>query len=937
MLLLTCLYCDDVIEWQDGKWQRLLPSIEAVVDALQAEGCTEILWVVRLMFVLAKAKIAAGDEKAAETILAAAQTVLQEKTDDPAIREQAARLQLSMDLHVKLLGGKKRYFSSKVLETMIKVRLGEPAAAKEPEDYSKVLESCHASLLAVKGVTNEEDMKRRDWDNDEDGRQRHEALRGLVEIARKMLRHASATGTMVGSTKEGLLIQKSIDLVSTANESGKAAIDVELLALEYELELARHSKNSEYSRSSVKKRMELLNQTLATLQRARNAADGALVQRACCNIWNAARPMLQPNLRSQVRRPLLKIVEALSTIQSTMQGLQCCAHLELAKIADDDGLLTTVAAYLARASQLDERGEYAAELKKLNAQLATKQAVEQLADNRPENIPTVQEKALALIAESGAASSAALRRKPLLNAGLMFELDLFHSEQFPALIDASVSQQARFKKIDSEIETIAARPGPAGGANDETQPSLEDVRKEVGVWSKMTRAARKSGDWDISYAAAKLALLRSKTIAAAEAAAELAKDAEKKTDTQEDAGTDGPPIPSAVNKLLREQAELKFIVGETSVQVLRAEGLKLTPQARDAASGAEQTWAEQMTETVFESFTSAAHISVDIDEPWITINAGVYLWNYCADLIQSQDAGVLAPFKEMRTVIANMAKEHPEEARLQMWPARYTNVLGRVLTQQAQAAESDSEVAGPDQATLEEALSACNSALVALGSRSYEDTSELCTTRVLLLDMLKRPMEPPEEADVHVKAFTVMEACKHEADCGPEVYNAMVEAVFQSADVLEMSRSSKSVGGPPPPLSPGLTLALLTNAGLVCARAKQWAITSKCADRAIIVGKRAAKRWPKSLPDRRVLLFTNECALGLANVAAIDQAPDAARGIISRKVALEKFVNALLHAVELKALSLVEAASRYIWNTALPLSRDPATKSSVIAPIRAAL
>lgn len=935
---------------QDGKWHRLLPSIETVVDALQTVGCSDVLWAVRLMFVLAKAKHAGGDSKAAETIVKASQTLLEEKTDDPKIREQAARLQLSMDLHVKVLGGKKTYFSSEVLETMIKVRLGESAALTKPEGYVAVLESCHASLLLVKGVTNEEDMKSREWDNEADGRQRHEALRGLVEIARKMLRHASTAGNVLAVSKQGGLVRKSIDLVSMANESGKAAIDAELLALEYELELAKHSKNSEYSRSAVKQRVELVGQTLTTLQRARNAADGALVQRACCNIWNAARPLLQPNLRAQVKRPLLKIVEALSSIQSTMLGLQCCAHLELAKIADDDGLLTTVAAYLARAQQLDERSEYTAELNELNAQLATKQAVEQLADNRPENISTPQEKALALIAESGSASSAALRRKPLLKAGLMFEMDLFHEEQFPALIDAAASQQARLKNIESEIATIAARPVPSGGggggggesrkgdgAASAATSRAEDGRAELAIWSQMARAARKSGDWDVAYAAAKLALLRSKMIASIEAAAELAK-------AKEDAGGGGGGGSSnGVNKVLREQAELNFIVGETSVQLLRTEGFKLTPQAPDAASasveggaGTEKTWAEQMTQIVFDSFNSAAHISVDVGEPWITINAGVYLWNYCADLIQAQDAGILAPFKEMRIVIANMAEEHPEETRLRIWPARYTNVLGRVLTQQAQAAASDTEVTGPDPATLEEALTACNDALVALGSRSYEDSSELCITRVQLLEVLSKPMEPPADADAHIKAFTVLEACKHEADCGPEVYNAVVEAVFQSADALTISRSSKASGSPPP-LSPGLTLALLTNAALACARAKQWAITSKCADRAIIVGKRAMKRWPKSLPDRRVLLFTNECALGLANVAAIDQAPDAARGIISRQLALKKFVNALLHAVDLKALSLVEAASRYIWNTALPLTRDPTTKSSVTAPIRAAL
>jgi hypothetical protein len=94
-------------------------------------------------------------------------------------------------------------------------------------------------------------------------------------------------------------VQQSIELVTTATEAANAAIDAELLAAELALLMVKGSRHPEYSRSAVKKRLELITRLLATLQRARNVASGELVQRGCCVLWNACRFVCTKSLRSR--------------------------------------------------------------------------------------------------------------------------------------------------------------------------------------------------------------------------------------------------------------------------------------------------------------------------------------------------------------------------------------------------------------------------------------------------------------------------------------------------------------------------------------------------------------------------------------------------------------------------------------------------------------
>jgi hypothetical protein len=222
------------------------------------------------------------------------------------------------------------------------------------------------------------------------------------------------------------------------------------------------------------------------------------------------------------------------------------------------------------------------------------------------------------------------------------------------------------------------------------------------------------------------------------------------------------------------------------------------------------------------------------------------------------------------------------------------------------------------------------------------------------------------EPDPFVQAFASLAACEGDLDAAeklaPLVEEVMAIAKSERAGTNAQrgtegggggGRDGGGVGGggrgaihrsvamrenSAPSLGIGLTMLLLTRTAVACTRAREWVLASRCATEAVIIGKSkgtgttgngkgkggkrkgataaygagGSRKWPEGLCDRRVLLFTNECAIGLAAAAAVDQMPDKARKVECRCQALDHFAAALAHAVESNALQLVEAAARYV-------------------------
>ena len=70
--------------------------------------------------------------------------------------------------------------------------------------------------------------------------------------------------------------------------------------------------------------------------------------------WNLCLPLIQPGLRSQIRKPLQFVADCLEEIDSMEWLLRCQIHFELAKCDEEIEQLQTAEQHLLKAIELDD-------------------------------------------------------------------------------------------------------------------------------------------------------------------------------------------------------------------------------------------------------------------------------------------------------------------------------------------------------------------------------------------------------------------------------------------------------------------------------------------------------------------------------------------------------------------------------------------------------
>eukprot|EP00667_Euglena_gracilis_P000045 EG_transcript_45 len=83
------------------------------------------------------------------------------------------------------------------------------------------------------------------------------------------------------------------------------------------------------------------------------SGDSTLIHTACILIWNLSLPLLQPELRKQLRKPFATALGALDAIHSSYNALKAQLFLEIAKCDVAEELLTKASAGLQEALRLD--------------------------------------------------------------------------------------------------------------------------------------------------------------------------------------------------------------------------------------------------------------------------------------------------------------------------------------------------------------------------------------------------------------------------------------------------------------------------------------------------------------------------------------------------------------------------------------------------------
>ncbi|KAL0964286.1 hypothetical protein UPYG_G00321810 [Umbra pygmaea] len=446
--------------------------------------------------------------------------------------------------------------------------------------------------------------------------------------------------------------------------SAGQCIMMECVQCELDLQTKQECMVTDYSkasvelcRASVRAQLKVIGRLDQVLQNAVREGDAKVMQAVCASQWNACLPLLQHNLKGNIKGALTRVAQVLDDTQSMQLEMRCQVHSELAAMEEDEGKLSPAQLHLQKALRLDDRGVHCERLTSALHLLQLHGALYQ-------NPSRTEDQAARLIQQARNEQSQVDGRKVrpvLVNAGLTLAPDCFQST-----LDADVTE-----KIPSGISgpaavaLLSARAQHHSACVQEIQGHLarhgdaKYVRERVKLWASLAKVARKQEVWDVCRAACGFCLLyddgRWKT---------------PKSDCESKA-TDVSPVEASLhddrhppaeqlsqsteNDLLRLLAEVCFINAEATVHKLRTEGLQLnTPAVAPEDNGIPipedniqwavyRDWIQDLSAYATSNFLRAAEIGAELHESWLVVNAAVYLWNYNSHLLAAGEHPRLLP------------------------------------------------------------------------------------------------------------------------------------------------------------------------------------------------------------------------------------------------------------------------------------------------------
>ncbi|XP_064922681.1 cilia- and flagella-associated protein 46 isoform X3 [Columba livia] len=434
-------------------------------------------------------------------------------------------------------------------------------------------------------------------------------------------------------------------------EQGKL-IEIECLECEYEAKKIG-TKIMTYTKGVVETQLALVRRLEATLRHAVAVGGPDALQAACCSQWNVCLPLLQRGLRRRLRDPLLSVAAVLEETDSLLVLLRCQVHMEIARIEEDGDRIEAAMEHLQKALRLNNGGQYEEylrlSLKRLQLYTMLYKSPERLED-----------RAALLIeqAKRGKQEDDVRKKRALLiNAGLALAPD-----SFKVVLDSENEAKVFSGGSRSQAGELCARAqhhsGSAGRAGEDAEHLQEHGRERVILWADLARAARAHGVWDVCRAACRFCLLYDDAwFRKAKKPREIVAQKKKAGATLEDEEGDSSPrqplLPdksfSFERDLLRILAEIRFINGEATVQLLRLRGAELNGRAAPPEGGRRDPhppesdpewktyslWIDHLSRYAMENFQRAAEIGEELKEAWIVHNAAVYVLNYNRHLISA--------------------------------------------------------------------------------------------------------------------------------------------------------------------------------------------------------------------------------------------------------------------------------------------------------------
>ncbi|XP_063289661.1 cilia- and flagella-associated protein 46 [Pelobates fuscus] len=446
------------------------------------------------------------------------------------------------------------------------------------------------------------------------------------------------------------------DLKSTEITDPQTFLILECLHSELEV-LNLGTRIALYTKSAVESQLKVIQKLDSTLQNAIRLADPNIIQTVCTTQWNLCLPLLQRNLRRNLRKPLIAISQSLKKIDSLLFELRCQIHLEIAHIEEDEDRIEAAIEHIQNALLLNDNGQYQNYLKAFLHRLQLRATLYQ----KPERL---EDQATMIIEQAKQCNSKDPVRKKrclLVKAGMCLAPDVFQM----VLDSENEARVATGKGNRGSISFLCLRAEHHAKCVQKTEGHLrrlenKDDRERVRLWAELAKVARKQEVWDVCRAACRFCLLYDDGRWNVTKYDVL----QKKKSTANSADEEKPlgleiqsPKPNIITysderAILRTLAEIRFINAEATIHLLKSEGCRLndpskapedssvhpmTYIAKNVEENPEwiiyRNWISNLSKYATDNFLQAAELGRELQESWITHNAAVYMLNHNKHLL----------------------------------------------------------------------------------------------------------------------------------------------------------------------------------------------------------------------------------------------------------------------------------------------------------------
>ncbi|KAM9477000.1 cilia- and flagella-associated protein 46 [Clarias gariepinus] len=613
----SVLYLQTVRAFLRPGWRRyLVSSLTQVLSALEEVAEPDFVWRAELMILLVECLVDAGKENEAADFSKVTSDFIEQHT--PELYPRIFSIQVQLDLiDVSNILTK----ASPKLLAIYKLQKLKKAVNKGGKELDELREIF--LLVTQSSQTPSAASNRYSHDTDDTS---HIPLSDRIELLLEL-------SFLSLQLRQQFMAEECVNELKTIDDTA-AVQRIMVECVECELALSKQNSNiADYTKGSVEAQLSIVRRLEALLLRAVREGDAQVTQSVCATLWNSCLPLLQHNLRKNLKSPLITLSQALENINSMLLDMRCQIHAELAAIEEEAERLEPAIQHLRAALSLDESGKFQQRLS-FSLHLLQLRSKLYITPTRPED----QAAMLIQQTKEWLGDEPVKNWRPtLVSAGIALAPDTFQM-----VLDAESTAKVSASSLQDQVEQLAAKAKHYRTCVQKIEfhlSSLErdtDDRERTRLWASLVKAARKHEVWDVCRAACRFCLLYD----------DKRWKIEHKQMGEEESET---------RELLRLLAEVHSINAEATIQKLRSEGVELNglpvPPVNRRAPALENDpqwtlyseWIQEMSVYATANFLRGAELGAELQEPWLVVNAAVYLWNYNNHILATKGQDKLVP------------------------------------------------------------------------------------------------------------------------------------------------------------------------------------------------------------------------------------------------------------------------------------------------------